>query len=270
MFDLSNIYKPITANPFKSSYIEIPACNLLKPYIRCFWGGIGVSSGSTDSIVIPDTCMDIIFDIDYTENKVYGEFCGINDSAFILHSDMCNNLRSCFAIRMYAWAVPMFSGISMSRVKNIFCSVEEYFPYFGDEFKQRLFEVTDIYERKELAEKILLKNLLANKYNNDILNSLYYIFLNNGATSVNDIAEYSCISKRQLERKFLEYIGLSPKKMNNLIRYQLLWKDILFSNNFNIGKAVEKFGYFDQAHLLNDFKKYHLLSISEAKRNLLL
>ena len=33
-------------------------------------------------IVIPDTCADIIYYIDYTENTVSGGFCGVNDRSF--------------------------------------------------------------------------------------------------------------------------------------------------------------------------------------------
>ncbi len=85
------IYRPITANPFQSddSYREYEPCEALKPYIRCFWGNrrpyweeqgdYGVST------VIPDTCMDIIFDVNFTDNYINSSFCGINDSSFHSH-----------------------------------------------------------------------------------------------------------------------------------------------------------------------------------------
>ena len=62
MFTLSNLYRPITAQPFVNSetYIEIPPCEELKPYICCFWGipkpytSIAISEAKHD-LVIPDT-----------------------------------------------------------------------------------------------------------------------------------------------------------------------------------------------------------------------
>ena len=46
-----------------------------------------------------------------------------------------------------------------------------------------------------------------------------------------------------------------------MIRYQMLWREALGAS-FNVHDAVYKFGYFDQAHLLNDFKEYHGISLS--------
>lgn len=273
MFDMSTIYKPITATAFRKdeTYIEIPPSDLLKPYIRCFWGTAFpvIKSGvndAPDGLVIPDTCMDVIFNIEHTNNRVFSFFCGINDRTFKFGHEKRTGIYSCFAIRMYAWAVPMLSQTSMNGVKNIFCEVENYFPYFNNGFGQSMLEITDIHERQKIVEKILLRNLSSDCLNNDVLNSLLYIFRNNGAASVSEIADNVCLSKRQLERRFSEYIGLSPKKLNDLIRYQLLWREIALDKCFDINEAVFKFGYSDQAHLLNDFKKYHTLSINEAKK----
>jgi methylphosphotriester-DNA--protein-cysteine methyltransferase len=72
------------------------------------------------------------------------------------------------------------------------------------------------------------------------------------------------ISQKQLERLFSHHIGISPKSFSSLIRYQLLWQEIVLSGHFNVQDAVDKFGYCDQAHLLNDFKKHHLIGIREA------
>ena len=69
MHRLSGMYHPITGTPFQSdeTYMEWAPCNALKPYIRCFWGTKqpvhGGKKEGQQGIVIPDTCMDVIFDI---------------------------------------------------------------------------------------------------------------------------------------------------------------------------------------------------------------
>ena len=73
------------------------------------------------------------------------------------------------------------------------------------------------------------------------------------------------ISKRQLERVFSDYSGLSPKKTAMLIRYQSLWRDILSEEKFHaVDKALE-FGYNDQSHLLNDFRRFHTVTPKRAR-----
>lgn len=74
------------------------------------------------------------------------------------------------------------------------------------------------------------------------------------------------IGIRQLERLFLEYVGVSPKNFASMVRYQYVWNDFLYNKNFNIADAVYKYGYSDQAHLCRDFKKYHSMSMSDARK----
>lgn len=88
--ELNTLYRPITSTPFRHSvsYAEFEPCVALKPYIRCFWGTTVPTLQSPEStLVIPDTCMDIIFRANHTDNTVSGGFCGIDDRTFISDSD---------------------------------------------------------------------------------------------------------------------------------------------------------------------------------------
>ena len=85
------IFKPLTANPFRHTvnYMEFEPCAALKPYIRCFWGARkpyspAIRSVSPQKLVIPDTCMDIIFSVNYTENRIRNIFSGISDALILL------------------------------------------------------------------------------------------------------------------------------------------------------------------------------------------
>lgn len=87
----SIIYRPLTATPFKrnSFYTEISPSKELQSYIRCYWGTektlIQIENSDAPELVIPDTCVDIIYHIDYTDNTVTGGLCGVNDCSFHAH-----------------------------------------------------------------------------------------------------------------------------------------------------------------------------------------
>ena len=68
-----------------------------------------------------------------------------------------------------------------------------------------------------------------------------------------------------MERLFREYIGMAPKKLSNLVRYQYLWRDIVSQSNFDIASAVFKYGYTDLPHMMREFKRYHSMNIREAR-----
>ncbi|MDE6727531.1 MAG: helix-turn-helix domain-containing protein, partial [Oscillospiraceae bacterium] len=59
-------------------------------------------------------------------------------------------------------------------------------------------------------------------------------------------------------------MGISPKCFSGLVRYQMLWREMALCGDFNVLDAVEKYGYTDQAHLLNDFRKRHLMNPKQA------
>lgn len=263
-FSLNNIFTTVTANPFhQGNYTEIEPCRLLKPYIRCFWGFTGknptVDTAMQNTyLVIPDLCMDIII----TENNhnIYGGFCGIQNRYFT----STNSEEKIFGVRMYAWSVTLFADDSMKGILNTFTDVNTYFSDFTDNLKFAIMNCGSIYERKEIAEKYLLNKLKKHRENYDVMNSLYRIIVLNGKTTVSDLSDYCAVSKRQLERKFTDNIGVTPKQMINLIRYQLLWQDSIKSG-FDVLDSVEKFGFCDQSHLLKEFKKYHGTSLGNAK-----
>ena len=59
-------------------------------------------------------------------------------------------------------------------------------------------------------------------------------------------------------------MGTSPKTFASLMRYQLLWQDMVLSDRFDLQDAVDRFGYTDQAHLLHNFRSRHLMPPREA------
>lgn len=267
-FRLDKIFTTVTSDPMRlGNYIEIEPCDALKPYIRCFWGSAhnraDFSACENNKIwVIPDICMDIMVTGNQDLNSTGSYFCGINNfSYFAGESD-----SFCFGIRFYAWSAVLFADEGMNGVLNAFLNADAYFSNFSRELNEKLFNAESIYERKAIAEKFLLRRLNTKRENFDIMNSLYFIINNNGNAGVAELSDYCVISKRQLERRFAEYTGVSPKQLINLIRYQLLWQDCL-KGNFNALDAVEKFGYYDQPHLIKEFKKFHGMSINNALEN---
>ncbi len=101
---------------------------------------------------------------------------------------------------------------------------------------------------------------------NRIVNTaIKHILTSKGTMEISDLVKESFVSSRQLERLFHEYVGVTPKKLSNLVRYQFLWREILQQPDFNILDAVYKYGYTDQSHLVREFKRYHSMDIRSAK-----
>jgi AraC-like DNA-binding protein len=265
-------YHPITATPYKSTYRykEIPPCNVLHPYIRCFWGSeqpyVKNSKDIVTDIVVPDTCVDIMYDIDYTQNEITGGFCGINDrSFFTCDRSRDGHLISTFCIRFYAWGAYAFAQDSLHGTRNGFYDISSRFQWLDIELRERLFETRSIAERICLVESLFVKRISQMKENTVVNDTVRNIILHKGTLSIEQLVKDSFISNRQLERLFHEYVGITPKKLSNLVRYQFLWNDIMTNPQFHISDAVYQYGFTDQSHLVREFKRYHTMDIQKAK-----
>ncbi len=268
--DLSCLYFPITATPYERSsrYAELKPCDALKHYIRCFWGtsGKAVSRGHADGnhgVVIPDTCMDIIFDFDHESGKMTGSFCAIDENSYPAGSHK-PSLCSTFAIRFFAWSAALFSDCDFTGSKNKVFEPDRYFGGIMNDLGARLYDIDSLEKRAEAAERYLLRILNLKRFDINLMNSVYDIISSDCRVTVGEICSKNVLSERRLERLFAENIGVPPKTFITLVRYQLLWQEICRSGRFDALDLVCKYGYFDQPHLLNDFKKRHGMTPSQA------
>ncbi len=276
MFQLNSLYRPLIATPFSSSraYSEISPCDALKPYIVCFWGspepyeneGRKTSPAPAGhGLVIPDTCMDIIFNFNHTTGEASSCFCGLNDEPFTTgRSDQAGRL-SIFGIRFHFWAVQLFAGRTLLGSSNISDEVDAFFNGWTAQLMERFSAAHTLQERARLVEPFLMAKLNGNRMNADVFNAAYRILQGRGTLPAKEICAYTGVSQRQLERLFAGRIGISVKTLSTLVRFQTLWRDVLRSETFDVQEAVVKYRYTDQSHLLHEFKKFHGVTPAQAR-----
>ena len=265
MRTLSRLYRPITGTPFQAdeAYQEVAPCTALQPYIRCFWGSEQPlhAQPREAGLVIPDTCMDIIFDTDYANNRISSSFCALDEHAYRTPaSSASGGLAATFAIRFYAWTAALFAEDKLNGSANGHFPVDAFFRSVERMLAPVLFEETTLMGKVLAAEKALLAILRPEKADPAVLNAIHHILRTEGRVRVSEVSAGLALSNRQLERRFDAAMGLSPKALAGLMRYQLLWQNMALSSRFDPLDAVARFGYADQAHLLGDFRKRHLMS----------
>lgn len=269
MRTLTALYRPITGTPFQrdETYREVAPCAALAPYIRCFWGSDHPlpDRPSEGGIVIPDTCMDIIYHIDYAENRISSAFCALDEHTYRTGpSDSSGGLSATFAIRFYAWTACLFAEDSLCGSANGHFPADAFFRQIERALLPVLFDAPTLMDKVHIAERVLLSILAPDRTDAAVLNAVHHMLRTNGRSRISDISAALALSNRQMERRFDAAMGVSPKVMASLLRYQLLWQNIVYTPHFDVQDAVDKFGYTDQAHLLGDFRKRHGMYPREA------
>jgi AraC-like DNA-binding protein len=118
-------------------------------------------------------------------------------------------------------------------------------------------ECHSIKERIDFLNRHLLFRLEKNKRGNSYLAAaLKIIYAHQGQVKIGSMAKLVGLSIRQLERLFKERVGLSPKQLCRNLRFKHLFKQLQTSSIDSLGATAVDCGYYDQPHMIQDFKYY--------------
>jgi AraC-like DNA-binding protein len=112
-----------------------------------------------------------------------------------------------------------------------------------------------------IVERYLLSKLNSLKEVLLIDKMLSKIIERGGLINIDEVASQACVSVRHLERLFQQRIGLPPKFFARLVRFTKAWiykEDHPKENWISIAYHC---GYFDQMHLIHDFKEFAGVSL---------
>ena len=150
-----------------------------------------------------------------------------------------------------------FLGIPMTELlqKEAFDATE----LLGNEImevNEQLQEAISFCQMKNIVENYLLKHLNRLKQTLPIDFLLPLLIKEGGLVKIDKLASHACLSTRQFERVFLQRIGLPPKYFSRLVRFANAWVIKEKQPSISWIKIAYECGYFDQMHLIRDFKEF--------------
>jgi AraC-like DNA-binding protein len=78
----------------------------------------------------------------------------------------------------------------------------------------------------------------------------------NGNVTIEQVASLACLSLRQFERVCKDRIGLPPKLYARLVRFSKAYRIRENSTDISWTSIAHECGYFDQMHMIRDFKEF--------------
>lgn len=150
-------------------------------------------------------------------------------------------------------------GISAHAVRDKIVSTEDMFGLEGLMFHEKLFDHPNLKDKLYLLNTYFLKLTPKHSLSNQILiqASLNFIIKNRGTITIKQLVKHTGYTERHIERAFSESIGISPKRFGNIVKLHSFLK-MLRDNSVqnNITAYCYEAGYFDQSHLIKEFRKY--------------
>lgn len=144
--------------------------------------------------------------------------------------------------------------------------------FFGSEMRrvnQQLLEISNLEEGKDIVEKFLLKQITRLK---DILpfdSAMRILMDNDGNMSIEKTAAISCLSLKQFERKCKERIGMNPKLYARILKFSKAYRLHEASPQLSWTQIAYEAGYYDQMHMIKDFKVFAGVNPSIIEQQLL-
>lgn len=89
----------------------------------------------------------------------------------------------------------------------------------------------------------------------DVIDAVHAIVHSNGMVALEALASELGCTMRHLQRRFAVQVGLSPKQLSRIRRFQRVftaWRD----DPRSLSRVAVECGYFDQSHLIRDFRDF--------------
>ncbi len=133
------------------------------------------------------------------------------------------------------------------------------FYFFGARLKsinEQLQQVTDLEHGRTIVENFLLSQLKSTKALLPIDHALRMLLHHNGDITMEKTAALSCLGIKQFERKCKERLGMNPKTYARILKFSKAYRIHEASPTLSWTKIAYEAGYYDQMHMIKDFKVF--------------
>jgi AraC-like DNA-binding protein len=177
---------------------------------------------------------------------------GISTSKF---SRLLEGKSHSFGIKFTPGGFFSFLGASVSSLANRSVLAHHVFGDVIDSLEQTILSTEDEEEMVSAANAFLLARIPEPDKKVDMARELVArIFRERDIFTVEDFAARTEMSVRSLQRLFSQYVGVSPKWVIRRYRLHELLEQMHSGKRLDWAQLAVDLGYFDQAHLINDFK----------------
>jgi AraC-like DNA-binding protein len=240
----------------------------LAPYIASLWifeSGVGLPMNDS-RIIVPDGRAKILIpyknslsvDIDgcstYTkEHQIF--LTGIQTNPRTICSPSTDT--GTLGVELTPKGLYHFFKLSLHELTDRIYSFEHLFGAWGARLQNRIGDIEQPRDKIALLQTALTNLLRRNKKNYVLLdNSIDLLTQSYGMIRIRDLATQTGYSKRYLDMLFKENVGLSPKSLARILRFQYFYQAWIQENTPAAPMDAAYFFYYDQSHFIKEFKGF--------------
>lgn len=215
-------------------YHEIEPAPALRPWVECFWSRTDDASAK-EHRVLPDGCADLIFDLNGGESAIIGTMT----RPVLVTADAPSEL---LGIRFRPGRAAAFLRLPLAELTDARVPLRDIWKNWDG--------------RVDVAslESELLRRLDPDR-DRRVDAAVERIIASGGAARIDELANEIGISRQHLARQFLHHVGISPKTFARVMRFRRLIERVGRQAEVEWADVALAHGYYDQSHLIADFRE---------------
>jgi AraC-like DNA-binding protein len=214
-------------------YREYKPSAALAPFVECFWSR--ELDGQTSTTVLPDGCVDILFD----DGKPY-VVGTMTRPLLVARRDRARIV----AVRFRAGGAFPFFGVPMSELTDERVELAAI---------SRL-PAADVWDVTTLDSLLRTQLSKISAPNERVTAAVTSIQASGGRVKVEALSRKLGVSRQHLNRLFERHVGVGVKFFSRVERFQSLRVHAARSSRPRWAELALEHGFYDQAHLVSEFK----------------
>ncbi|MBI2686779.1 MAG: AraC family transcriptional regulator [Acidobacteria bacterium] len=231
-------------------YREYLPAPVLRPYVARYWTLAG--AGGAAERVLPDGRPEFVVHLaDPFANQARCLFVGQQRQAVSLQSGVRVDV---FGVRLHPAGATAFLRMRQSEMAGRIIDLDSLWNRAARHWEADLHDARSTVARIELTDGFLAAQLAGVTPSARVQGAIGAI-LEQPGSRMEAIAAIACVSRRQLEREFLDQVGLPPKVWARVVRFQRALAMRRSHADWPWARIALETGYYDQAHLIGDCRR---------------
>jgi AraC-like DNA-binding protein len=235
----------------------------LNTVIECFWTleSENKASASSTERILPDGCVELILNFGARFLQHIDDTTLLQPQTFVagqltrpLFITPTGSVQL-IGIRFHPGGTTPFLRLPMYQLTDQVVELGAFARDFESLLLTNIADVPMITDKVIALERALTKLLLERTPDSKALQIAARIVASSGMIPIDTLALDAGISSRQLERRFLGEIGVGPKLLSRILRFQQVFR-AFDANETSWPVVALECGYYDQAHLIRDFRQF--------------
>lgn len=236
----------------------------LAPFVECIWtleDDVGVEP-STPECILPDGCSELIlnFGAPFLEHSNDG-----TSARQPLHFVVGQMTQPIFiaptghvqlvGVRFQPGGAFPFFRIPMTDLTNSVVELDSVDLQLERELLSAAGNAPPLSQRVAAIENALIQRSRDFTSDSWIPDLAATVVRGGGQNSIDTLASDAGVTVRQLQRRFLREVGVGPKLLSRILRFQQVFR-AMETNPHGWAPVAADCGYYDQAHLIKDFQQF--------------